>query len=343
MILFGILKIVKIYFAISIIKAGDRMTALYIILGVLAGSVLLVLITSFVCFMLAFFGIREKQSDKFKIPPGKIYKPYRDTMVKWMKEVREMPSREVSITSFDGLTLYGKYYEYSKDAPIELMFHGYRGTGERDLCGGVQRCFKLGRSCLIVDQRTAGKSGGRVITFGIRESRDCLKWIDYIIENINKDAKIIITGISMGAATVTVAAGEDLPQNVISALADCGYTSPEAIIKKVIKDLKLPPKIMYPFVKLGARIFGRLDLDEYSPIKAMENCKIPIIFIHGTTDDFVPYEMSVENYNACTHKIKKMVSVEGAGHGLAYLVDTEGYFKAIREFDELLAAENKQN
>lgn len=315
------------------------MTAVYIILGILGGTVFLVLLIAFVCFMITFYGIPEKQTDEYKIPPGEIYEPYRDTMVEWMKEVREMPSKEVKITSFDGLTLYGKYYEYSKDAPIELMFHGYRGTGERDLCGGVQRCFKLGRSCLIVDQRAAGRSDGRVITFGIRESRDCLKWIDYIIENINKDAKIIITGISMGAATVTIAAGEDLPKNVISALADCGYTSPEAIIKKVIADFKMPPKLMYPFIKFGARLFGRLNLDEYSPIKAMENCKIPIIFIHGTTDDYVPYEMSVENFNKCTHKCKKMVTVEGAGHGLAYLVDTEGYFRAIEEFNEMLYSE----
>ena len=314
-----------------------------LILGIVGGFVFLTLLTSFICFLIAFYSAPQKQKDEFEIPPGEIYEPYRDIMVSWMKETRTLNPKEVSIKSFDGLTFYGKYYKYSEDAPIELMFHGYRGNAERDLCGGVQRCFALGRSCLIVDQRTAGKSGGRVITFGIKESRDCLSWVDYIIEKINPNAKIIITGISMGAATVTIAAGESLPKNVIAALADCGYTSPKAIIKKVIKDLKMPPDLMYPFIKLGARLFGGFDLEKYSPIEAMKKCTIPIIFIHGTTDDFVPYEMSVENFNACTHKCKKMVTVEGAGHGLAYLKDTDGYFKGIREFDELLAAENKQN
>ena len=319
------------------------MTLLYIVLGIVGGLVFLTLLTSFICFLITFYAAPEKPKEEFEIPPGAIYEPYRDIMVNWMKEARTLNPKEVSIKSFDGLTLYGKYYKYSEDAPIELMFHGYRGNAERDLCGGVQRCFALGRSCLIVDQRTAGKSGGRVITFGIKESRDCLSWVDYIIEKINPNAKIIITGISMGAATVTIAAGESLPKNVIAALADCGYTSAKAIIKKVIKDLKMPPNLMYPFIKLGARIFGGFDLEKYSPIEAMKKCTIPIIFIHGTTDDFVPYEMSVENFNACTHKCKKMVTVEGAGHGLAYLKDTDGYFKGIREFDELLAAENKQN
>ena len=238
------------------------MTALYICLGILGGILFLVLLTSYVCFLLTFYAPKKKLKEEFELPPGKIYEPYRETMMNWNRETRQLPCKEVSITSFDGLTLYGKYYEFSSDAPIELMFHGYRGSAERDLCGGVQRCFALGRSCLLVDQRTSGKSGGRVITFGVKESRDCLKWIDYIIENINKDAKIIITGISMGAATVTIAAGEKLPKNVIAALADCGYTSAKSIIKKVIKDLKLPPNIMYPFVKFGARIYGGFDVEK---------------------------------------------------------------------------------
>ena len=318
------------------------MTLLYIVLGIVGGLVFLTLLTSFICFLITFYAAPEKPKEEFEIPPGAIYEPYRDIMVNWMKEARTLNPKEVSIKSFDGLTLYGKYYKYSEDAPIELMFHGYRGNAERDLCGGVQRCFALGRSCLIVDQRTAGKSGGRVITFGIKESRDCLSWVDYIIEKINPNAKIIITGISMGAATVTIAAGESLPKNVIAALADCGYTSAKAIIKKVIKDLKMPPNLMYPFIKLGARIFGGFDLEKYSPIEAMKKCTIPIIFIHGTTDDFVPYEMSVENFNTCTHKVKKLVTVENAGHGLAYLKDTDGYFKAIREFDEMILAEQKK-
>ena len=306
-------------------------------LYILLGAVALFFLISFVCFFITFCAFPENTKEEFPIPRGKIYEPYRDVMVQWMKETRALNPKEVSIKSFDGLTLYGKYYEYSKDAPIELMFHGYRGNGERDLCGGVQRCFKLGRSCLIVDQRAAGKSGGKVITFGVKESRDCLKWIDYIIENINSDAKIIITGISMGAATVAIAAGEKLPKNVIAALADCGYTSAKDIIKKVMTDLKLPPKIFYPFVKFGARIYGGFDLEQYSPIEAMKKCTIPIIFIHGTTDAFVPYEMSVENFNACTHKIKKLVTIENAGHGLAYLKDTDAYFKGIFEFDEMLS------
>ena len=156
-------------------------------------------------------------------------------MVAWMKEARKLVTEEFSIVSFDGLRLYGKFYEYEPDAPIELMFHGYRGSAERDLCGGVQRCFALGRSCLIVDQRTSEKSEGHVISFGINERRDCRAWVDFAVEHFGPDVKIVLTGISMGAATVMMAAGEPLPANVIGVLADCGYTSAKDIIKKVIR------------------------------------------------------------------------------------------------------------
>jgi fermentation-respiration switch protein FrsA (DUF1100 family) len=151
-------------------------------------------------------------------------------------------------------------------------------------------------------------------------------------ERFGPDAKIILCGISMGAATVMMAAGEELPENVIGVLADCGYTSNEDIIKKVIRqDVKLPPNISYPFVKLAARLWGGFDLDETSPIEAMKNCQRPIIFIHGEADDFVPCDMSIRNYEACTAP-KTILTVPGAGHGLAYLMGRDDYFKTLLAF-----------
>ena len=307
---------------------------LFLLLAGLALFLVLVcLITAYICFYIAFYAPRKKavNTDEISIPDGDIYEPFREQMISWVKEARALPHEEVSITSFDGLKLYGKYYEYAPGAPIELMFHGYRGTAERDLSGGVQRCFSLGRSVLLVDQRTSCKSEGHVISFGINESRDCLTWIDFIINHYGKDSKIILTGISMGAATVMIAAGKDLPENVIGVLADCGYSSAKTIIYKAIKDLKLPPALLYPFVKLGAKIFGHFDLEETSPIESIKNCKVPIIFVHGEADDFVPCDMSREVYDACPSS-KLLFTVPGAGHGLGYIMDLEGYLKTVTEF-----------
>ena len=297
------------------------------------GLVALILAISYLCFRMAFYVPNRdpEHLDLDTIPEGEIYEPFRECMEKWAEETKAMPHEEFCITTFDGLKLYGKFYEYAPGAPIELMFHGYRGNAQRDLSGGVQRCFALKRSALIVDQRCSERSEGNVITFGIHEHRDCLCWVDFMVEHFGPDVKIILTGISMGASTVLMAAGHDLPANVIGVLADCGYNSAKDIIQKVIKQLHMPVTLGYFFVKLGARIFGRFDLEEISPEEALKNCKVPVIFFHGETDDFVPCDMSRINYAACPSR-KILVTIPDAGHGLSYPVAPEKYLDALREF-----------
>ena len=304
---------------------------LLIALGVL---VFLILAASFVCFYIVFYAKSRTPlgPDEYDIPPGKIYEAFREDMIGWIKQIRSMPHEDIEITSYDGLTLRGTYYEYAPDATVELLFHGYRGNAERDLCGGIERCFALGRSVIIIDQRAGGKSDGHVITFGIREHRDCLSWIDYTVARFGKDRKIIIGGVSMGAATVVMAAGKPLPPSVVCAMADCGYSSTEDIIKKVIRDIKLPVWLVYPFIRLGGMIFGGFDIKKGSPIEAAKQATVPIVFLHGDEDAFVPHDMSVAMYEACTTQ-KKMVTIKGAGHGLAFPVDRKGYVDALHEFE----------
>ena len=307
------------------------MEVITIALLVITAALFAVLLTAFICFYIVFFVPKEKRpEEEYPIPPGEIYEPYREIMVSWMKEVRQLPHERIHIRSFDGLTLCGRYYEYADGAPIELMFHGYRGKAERDLCGGVQRAFSLGRNVLIVDQRGCGNSEGCVITFGVNESKDCVSWVDYLVKRFPK-TPIILTGISMGAATVMMATAKPLPDNVVGVLADCGYTSAKAIIQTVMRTRHLPVGVLYPFVKLGARLFGRFDLEKTPPIEAMKSCRLPIIFFHGANDDFVPCDMSVQNYEACGCE-KRLVIVPKAGHGLSYLVTPEAYLNALREF-----------
>ena len=242
-----------------------------------------------------------------------------------------MDREDVAITSFDGLTLRGWYYEYAPGAPIKLMMHGYRGDGERDLSGGVQRCFACGRSALVIDQRGSGRSDGNTITMGILERRDCLAWVDFLVKKFGPDVKIMLTGISMGAATVVMAGGEELPENVVAILADCGYTSPKEIMQKVIREMGLPPKLSFPFVRMGAILFGHFDPVETSPEEAIQKCKIPVIFFHGETDDFVPCDMSRKLYDLCPTK-KAIMTVPGAGHGLSYALQPKEYRKFLNDF-----------
>ena len=211
------------------------------------------------------------------------------------------------------------------------MFHGYRGSAERDLCGAVQRCFSIKRNVLLVDQRTSGESEGNVISFGVNESKDCLSWIDFVLKHFGPNKQIILTGISMGASTVIMAAGHPLPKNVVGILADCGYTSAKDIIIKCMKQLHLPSKLLYPLVKLSARIYGHFDLEESSPIEAIKHCHVPILFFHGESDDFVPCDMSRSIYDACGGN-KKLVIFPEAGHGLSYLTDPTRYEMTVKKF-----------
>lgn len=308
------------------------METVFIILIVVLSLAALFFLALLVCFFMAFYAPPRKpiERDEFPLPKGEEYEPYRALLTGWMKEVRALPNREFSVTAFDGLTLRAKYYEYSPDAPIELMFPGYRGDAERDLCGAVQRCFAVGHNAFLVDQRAAGKSDGAVITFGINERKDVDTWLNLLLKEFPQN-KIILAGVSMGAATVLLAAEKPLPDCVIGVLADCGYSSAPDIIKKVIRDLKLPDKILYPLVRLSGIIFGGFDVNEAVPRDSAKNIKLPVIIAHGEADGFVPAYMADEIFENIS-SMKKLVKIKGAGHGLAYPVEPENYVRELTEF-----------
>lgn len=308
---------------------------IWIILAVIILILAIIVGVSYYCFRRLFYSKDRTplKDDEYEIPDGKEYQAIKDDIIAWIKWKRSLPQEDIEIKSHDGLTLRGKYFEYEKGAPVEILFHGYRGNAERDVSGGIERCFKVGRNVILVDHRASGASDGNVITFGIKERLDCLKWIEYAVERFGKDTKIVIGGVSMGAATVMMATAEDLPKNVAYAIADCGYTSPKEIISKVMREMGYPDKIFYPLAKLGAKLFGKFDLDETSPLQAMENAKIPVIFLHGTGDDFVPYNMSERLYECCKAK-KSLVLIPNAEHGLAYPRDMDGYVSAVKDFQK---------
>ncbi len=319
------------------------MIALYIAIGALLLIAAVLLIGSYICFRMVFLRKEDRSAPNDKenipIPDGKEYEPFRDRMRAKIREARELPYEAVEIKTKDGLTLRGKYYEAHPGAPIELMLHGYRGCYERDLSAGIFRAHRLGRNALLYDHRASGTSEGKVITFGALEKDDCLLWVDYMISKFGDDVKIILTGISMGAATVMLASCEKLPKNVIGVLADCGYTTAEDIIKKVIRDMRLPADLLFPLVRLGARLWGGFDISLADATSALKKTSLPVIFYHGDADGFVPCEMSRINYEACASQKKKLVVIPGADHGLCYMVEPELYERELAEFFSEATAE----
>ena len=182
----------------------------FIVLLIVACAVLIFFATCYLCFRLTFYVTnKEKKHVEGQIPPGKVYLAYRETLNKWEKEIKAFDREELCIKSFDGLSLRATYYEFYKGAPVEIMFHGYRGSSARDMCGGVLRCKKLKRNVITVDQRGCGKSDGHVVSFGINERYDAQSWAKYAYEKFGDNVQLILTGISMGASTVLLASSLD--------------------------------------------------------------------------------------------------------------------------------------
>ncbi len=309
-----------------------------IVIGLVTAAVAViaaVLLVSFVGFYMTCYATdKQKQTkEEYPIPVGEVYEVHRDKIIAGIKFADATPHEAVEVTSFDGLTLRGHYYEYAKGAPIELMMSGYRGDARRDMSGGVKRGFILGHNVLLVDQRACGQSDGHIITFGIREQHDVLTWIKYIVDRFGEDTPILLTGISMGAATMLNVVGRaDCPPQVKGVLADCGYTSARDIIKKVIRQIHVP-SFMYWFIRAGAAIYGKFDLEETAPFTAVKRCRVPVVFIHGEADDYVPCGMSRMNFAACPAE-KRLLTVPGADHGLSYVIAPQEYIQTLTFLNE---------
>lgn len=291
--------------------------------------ILVILVTAYACFRLTFAVGRETV---MSLPSNEQYAPYAKESEQLMTDAAGMPAESVHTTSRDGYRLRARYYHIRDGAPLQIMFHGYRSIGERDFCGGLFEAIKGGYNVLLVDQRAHGESEGKCLTFGIMEKYDCLSWIEYAIARFGANQKIILYGMSMGASTTLMASGLELPQNVVGVVADCGYTSPSAIIKKVIVDRGYPVHLTYFFVRLGGIIFGHFDISDRTHADYLARSKTPTLFIHGSDDRFVPCEMGIENYNTCACEKKNILIVDGAGHGISYMTDKLAYMSAVNDF-----------
>jgi len=289
-------------------------------------------------YRLAFYS-REKgrAENMYDIPSSEQYRSGRDYMRRLIDEMAAVPCERVQITSFDGLKLSARYYPGADGAPVELMLHGYRGSAIRDFCGGARIGLAQGHGVLLVDQRGNGASGGRTISFGVNERRDALSWIEYIRARCGADVPVIVAGVSMGAATALMLSGMDeLPDNVRGIVADCPFSSPEAIIFKVAKeDMHLPAKLLMPLARLSAKLIGRFSLSAASAVESVRRARVPVLIIHGEDDRFVPCDMSRE-IHAANPRMVRLETFPGAGHGLSYIVDTGRYERAVLGFEKTL-------
>lgn len=302
-----------------------------IFLIIFCGVIFLFLFSSYLAYRKTFYNNRHKKKKTSVVPKGEQYAPHKEKTDLLSAEMKARDWEHIKIKSHDGINLAALYHHISDDAPLHIQFHGYRGSPYRDFCGGNKLACDMGHNTLVICQRAHNESGGHTISFGIKERFDCLSWINYANNRFGADKKIIISGLSMGAATVLMAAAESLPENVCGIIADCPYSSPKEIILKVCSDMGLPRRICYPLIYCGALVFGHFKLNECDALKGAKNAKIPVLLIHGEADNFVPVEMSrkIAMENAANIRL---YTFPDAGHGLSYMVSCEEYTRIMTDF-----------
>jgi fermentation-respiration switch protein FrsA (DUF1100 family) len=255
--------------------------------------------------------------------------------------------KTVSIRTDDGLTLKALYLALPgappKNGPgkTAILAHGYRGDGKQ--VDAYARFFyeELGFNVLLPDARAHGASEGRYIGFGWPERLDYLRWIEWVKTGAGEagssparkeSPEILLFGVSMGASTVMMTAGEALPGEVKAVIEDCGYTSAEDEIRYQLRE-KYHIGFDW-FFRAGSRLVRKragYSFEEASALEQVKKATVPILFIHGEADDFVPFEMVHALYNACP-AAKELFTVKGAVHGGAYETAPDEYESRINNF-----------
>ncbi len=257
---------------------------------------------------------------------------------------------DVYVTSFDGLKLHATYFpaleeEGDKEGvkPSDkvsgikkavICFHGYTGEGLSNHMAIADYFLKHGYTMLLPDARAHGESEGEYIGFGCLDRKDALGWINWVIQECGEDVEIMLFGTSMGGATVLMTSGLELPGNVRGIVSDCGFTSPKEVFTHVLNNMYHLPA--FPAIQ-GADIMNKklagYGMDECNAKYEVQKAQVPILFIHGSADTFVPCSMCDEIYENCRSPKHKLI-VEGAAHAESYYKDMESYEKTLDEFAE---------
>lgn len=247
-------------------------------------------------------------------------------------KLRNREHTTVEITAHDGEKLVGHWIPCDNCKRIVVAMHGWRSSWSNDF-GLISDFFhNHGCSVLYAEQRGQGNSGGEYMGLGALERYDCLDWVNWINATVSEEIPVYLAGVSMGATTVLMAAGLELPANVHGIIADCGFTSPHEISKHVAENnLHLSFGLRGEIADALCKKKNQVGTKACSSVDALRESKIPVLFIHGADDSFVPVTMTYENYKACAAP-KDLLIVPGADHAMSYYVDRDKYEESVKEF-----------
>lgn len=299
--------------------------------------VTLIIIVIIFSFLLAtsyyFFALAIKRGNKEKIlnqPHNKTtYQPNEKRMEKeklWYQKNNE----EVWLVSQDNLKLFGVKIKNSLSKDWIILVHGFSST-HLSVRHQAYEFYQMNFNVLLIDLRAHGKSEGKYIGMGVLDSIDLQDWIEYLNQTEQPD-NIGLFGISMGATTVMMTIGNTLPKNVTFAIEDCGYTSVEKIFQYQLKMMfHLPSFPLLNMAESWTKTLAHYNFQEKTSISELKKTKIPVLFIHGEKDTFVPFKMLEENYESCVSKKEKLI-IHDAGHGACESKSPTLYWTKIKKF-----------
>ncbi|WP_058950774.1 alpha/beta hydrolase [Oceanobacillus picturae] len=254
----------------------------------------------------------------------------------WREWVDNQDFEHWEMTSYDGLELKG-YYLPAKEPTNKtvVLAHGYLGNARDMGLYGQYYYEELGYNIFTADMRGHGNSGGDYIGFGWHDRLDYIDWMDKIIEKTGDDTEIVMHGVSMGAATVLMASGEKgLQPNVKAVIADSPYTSVYDMFDYQLERMfHLPAFPVLPSTSVVTKMKAGYSLSEASALDQVKKAEVPILYIHGNADTFVPTKMTEELLEN-TKSEAEMITFDGAGHGEAFVIQEDRYVSKLNEFLE---------
>ena len=305
------------------------MTPLIIVLIVIASILVFLFIAILLLYCNIFYSPLKGQLSDFNLRGSKNFAGYEDKLKELIIKLMERPYEDIYVKSFDKLRLHARLFKNKNSNKVAILCHGYRGTAYRDFCGGAHEAIELGYSVILIDERAHGTSQGHSITFGIREVQDLISWVNYARERFGQEIELVLIGISMGGATVLMAA-DKVGENV-KIIADSPYSSPKIMLKETIRSIHLPIFIFYPLLYITSILFAHTNLNKLSAYDSIKNTNNKVLIIHGNKDSVVNYKISERLYQTYPNKIQYEL-FDGADHGVSYLSDVERYKKIIRDF-----------
>lgn len=260
-----------------------------------------------------------------------IYAEYNDENLndaqKWLEEKSNYSDKYIE--SYDKLQLHS-YVVTQNSNKWAIVVHGYGGSGKL-MSDKSKYFYDMGYNVLIPDLRGHGKSEGDYIGMGWKDRLDIISWINFIIKE-NPNAEIVLHGTSMGAATVLMTSGENLPSNVKAIVADCAYTSAwDEFSYQLETYLKVPSYYILNVTNMVTKLKAGYSLKEASALECVKKATVPILFIHGDKDKFVPYSMMDKLYDA-TNSPKEKLTIEGGEHANSDLVSPFLYWLTLEDF-----------